>query len=311
MIFIKFNKFGGGPLYHPKDVEEAFTFSEQMTLMRTVNDCVDCSEIAQKASANDFKGHHDKLKLWFGITPEKPGFLEALDIIKTGVNKIHATLIDNKKTIRFIDMRDQYNRFSEVKYIPTLHFPQSGLCGEGAFKFNMCSDFLGIQNVAGVHTLSRRFRFDNVTHVGSFLSVYIGMGMFLLGSGQDLQRHSIIHELTHKLLATDDFIAFHPINGLGKHPYYWSIYGRAKCQNLANISFNPIKDVLTISDNWAYFICSFLDLGLGQMWIDCDSSDYDTDTDTYTDTYTDTDNNTDTDTDTDTDNNTDNNTDTD
>ncbi len=104
-ITVMFTKFGGRKYHLYDPMLNSLDANEKVKLMTAVWDAADATAIVQEAAKFNVDGHHDKLKLCFGIDQEQVDFNNNVQIIKNGINNMHALLTAPTQLINFVDGR--------------------------------------------------------------------------------------------------------------------------------------------------------------------------------------------------------------
>ncbi len=244
VMTIMFDNFGGGPYRSYEDASSGFNPHEKIRLTMGMKAVADSSSYLQEAAQSNFKDCHKYLKKWFGLDQTHFDFDAGVKFVVDGVNRMHQVLSDNTKQIRFIDARNQKRRIFSYEYLNPLAFQYTEPCGEKAVVSKVSTQRTEDDNACCVFTLSDAFCDEgNTTHVGSGYRVYIGPLMLDPTAVQSWICETIYHEMSHKILGTDDVDA-----------YGNNIYGKDDCQTLAKESR---YQALKIADCWAFFFMEF------------------------------------------------------
>ncbi len=246
VMTIMFNNFGGGPYRKYEYTGSGFNVHEQIRLAEGMRVTAKSSRLMQEAAQSNFKDCHEYLKKWFGLDPAEFGFDACVKLVVAGVNKMHRVLSDNTKQIRFIDARNQKRVHFKLDYHKIMSFNSDNKwCehGEKAVERNKWSDVTPKYNASKVFKLCAFRDKVNTAHVGSGYCIYIGPMMLSACAGQSRICECIYHEMSHKILSTND------VNVDGNN-----VYGKSACQELASKNF---WQALKIADCWTLFFMEF------------------------------------------------------
>ena len=182
---------------------------------------------AVEALHNNTKEEMARRHDWFGNAPA--------NAIRDGLLRLWQVIDDESRTVRFVDVR---GKDLCVTYKP----------GRGQYIFSSPAprETLGDAEFAYVHPVQMGCGAPPpkgpLVHVGSGMRMYLGAAF--LNDDQDPIEltGTIIHELTHKVLATVDW------NVAGD-----AVYGPDACRNLALFSSTQ---ALKVADCWNYYITS-------------------------------------------------------
>ncbi len=247
VMTIMFDNFGGGPYRKYEYTGSGFDVHEKIRLTLAVKAMAGSSSIMQEAAQSNFKHHRKLLKKWFGLKKKHFDFKANVKFVVDGVNQMHRVLSDNTKQIRFIDARKEKMVNFRVKYEKIMSFnSENEWCvhGEKAVHIGEWTRYDKTHNLANVFSPSPAFRDEaNTAHVGSGYCIYIGPMMLHVTSVKSWICRSLYHEMSHKILSTND------INADGNN-----VYGELNCLELAKKSRHQ---ALKIADCWAYFFMEF------------------------------------------------------
>jgi hypothetical protein len=183
-----------------------FSPNEQLKVREAVRDAVAFSTLAKASADTSFLGKRDLLKTWFGS--DGPSVIKAA---QSGINKMHAALVDGARTVRFVDARHQ----SEKLYrSPQVAAP--GVAGAHGAKVTDRSEApsvvpMGASDYAYVKCLADHDPTAALqAHVGSGMRIYLGERMFHPSKKLIDRSLTIYHELNHKVLGTVDFGTYGP-----------------------------------------------------------------------------------------------------
>ena len=247
VMTIMFNNFGGGPYRSYEDAGSGFDPHEKIRLTLGMKAVAYSSSYLQEAAQSNFADYHGILKKWFGLEPKHSDFNKSVKVVVAGVNKMHQVLSDNTKQIRFIDARNQKWVYFTVEYEMLVSLNSANVFWERrekALHSDEWTDYDKTNNIANVFPLSRAFRDKaNTAHVGSGYSIYVASLMLSSYAIQSRICKCIYHEMSHKILSTNDVDA-----------YGDTIYGKSACQELAKKNRHQ---ALKIADCWALFFMEF------------------------------------------------------
>ncbi len=247
VMTIMFDNFGGGPYRSYEDASSGFNPHEKIRLTMGMKAVADSSSYQQEAAQSNFKHHRKLLKKWFGLKKTHFDFDAGVKFVVDGVNRMHQVLSDNTKQIRFIDARKQKKVHFTVEYEMLVSLNSANVFWERrekALHSKEWTDYDKTNNIASVFPLSTAFRDEvNTAHVGSGYRIYVGPLMLDVIAVQSCICETIYHEMSHKILDTDDVDA-----------YGNKIYGKDDCLELAKKNRHQ---ALKIADCWTYFFMEF------------------------------------------------------
>ena len=247
VMTIMFNRFGGGPYRRDEDLGSGFSDAEKISLAMAVRKTVEISSIIIEASRCRFRDDDYLLKKWFGLNYTEVGFRAGVTRVVDGVNRMHQVLSDNTKQLRFVDRRNQnliscstdyrtvFIRDSANQWVPR---------GEKAVVRDLRTVPPEAEEYAGIYQLKQKFRGpDNSPHVGSGYCIYVCPYLLRPGIKMGEICETLYHEMTHKVLDTNDVTS--------DHSY---IYSGLECRQLARKSSD---EALKIANCWSYFFMEF------------------------------------------------------
>ncbi len=245
MATVFFGHFGAKN--HPSS---HFNDHEQQLLKLAVSDAEYTLSQALIAARHNFKGHHDKIKLWFGeVDPEQITFL------KRAVYKMHSTFLEPKTFIKFIDARGQYYRENMARLpldnVTDVHY--DALIMEGGPRV-MPSQW----TYGGVFTLSWANSDDrHHVHAGSVLNIHIRQAFFADYVDNKKREQFMLHEYSHKVMRTVDYAVSIPDPNKADDCIF--VYGEDMCQWLAT---KNVQEAMKNAECWARFLGSFTEVEL-------------------------------------------------
>ncbi len=242
MATVFFGHFGAKN--HPSS---HFSDHEQQLLKLAVDDAEYILSQALIAARHNFKGHHDKIKLWFGeVDPEQIAF------VKRAVYNMHSTFTAPETFIKFIDGRSQYYRENMARLpldnVTDVHYDE--LIMKGGSR-GMVSPW----TAAGVFLLSWPNSDDKYhTHAGSVMNIYICQGFFACDIDDKMRAKILLHEYSHKAICTVDYAVSIPDPNKADDCRF--VLGEEECQLLAT---KNVLEAMKNADCWGRFLVSFTD----------------------------------------------------
>ncbi|MCK5819523.1 MAG: hypothetical protein KAH18_09810 [Psychromonas sp.] len=155
------------------DREIPFTEAQKLTLISLVWSCREAVELAYLSAQRDFEGDYDNLKCWLGSTTP-----EVRDRAKRGIEIFWEYMSERGVMLKFI------NVLNKEDIDPPWH-----VCSMMQNKLN---DSMGYMlNDEGGPTLGK-------------MNIYLGTLIFSNYSNKECKMHTILHEMSHRLLDTSD-----------------------------------------------------------------------------------------------------------
>ncbi|MCK5819310.1 MAG: hypothetical protein KAH18_08655 [Psychromonas sp.] len=233
MASIIYDKFGGK--YGDFDDREKLHLFSCVCMAQTA------TEIAYEASLSSFKGYKKtRLETFFG----KGWKEEDLDYLSTCLCKLNDFFNESMRTLTFVDARgqkcqSQMGEYEDVRYdIPSERHKDHCL-NDRVLSVVPSNTVCFIHRLRSVYLYEIGSRYD-----GGNPRIYINTPMFASKYTMDKKAESLLHELSHALIDTDDV----EVSGI-------KIYSRETCALLAK------KDPMLARDNadsWCFFIMDFL-----------------------------------------------------
>ncbi|MCK5819512.1 MAG: hypothetical protein KAH18_09745 [Psychromonas sp.] len=235
------------------DPDKQFTEDEKSSLRLSVAYVDYILYKVNQACIRNFEGDLDKIKLWFGDASP-----EVIVELKKNTHKLLSIFTDTERYIKFINAREQHLMKGVARRLPENNRPDQlydNAIAQGGERS------MGPENLnAFVFPLSWSDPSDQCSgHVGSVMNIYIGNYYFNTSRSFLMKAHTIIHELSHKILFTVDYAyrEYPDNNKFLKAGYFSDVYGENKCKLLA--IENP-KEAMRNADCMAYFFCCFVNL---------------------------------------------------
>ncbi len=233
--YLEAGKYEANPNMH-----EEFTAIDKMKLRRALTLAMHIVANGYQAMCNYLRFRNDpdnhdvikfkkRVKVWFGCHTEN-----FISVVTPKMRLMQDTLQDRATFITFVNEQNQ-RRITCTAQVTMIDTPNTPVYNHYTYfkNFKITSLSPG-ENAAAVYTTV-------IPTIISGMRIYINPVLFKNSFNFIVQ--TLIHELSHKILLTEDYI-----NDVQQ------IYGAKLCRKLS--SSDP-KKAITIADNWAFFYMSF------------------------------------------------------